>query len=246
MERGNRREILTKVARGELSPQEAAEQLTQAEAESEAGTSSVARIRVDGQLGSLQILGDPTVREAVASGPHRARVEGDTLIIEGEHRDAGGFTFSGHLPFSWAAAGDRRLVIRMNPALALELAIQAGSCLVRGIEGPIRADVQAGSLKIDGLRGPIQASVQAGSLKAAGVLSQGASRITCEAGSVSIHLERGSDVRISARASLGKVTLPGTGGGITRGGASEATVGTGQASLQIESMMGSVIVSAGA
>jgi len=35
-------------------------------------------------LGSADIIGDPSVREAVAEGPHIARREGDTLVIEGD------------------------------------------------------------------------------------------------------------------------------------------------------------------
>jgi hypothetical protein len=249
MESTKRREILSRVAAGQLTPEEAAVQLEQVEAGPERAGMAVARVRIVRQLGSIRVVGDPSVRDAVAEGPHAARHEGDTLVIESEHERSGGFVF-GAFPGRGQWGGSHfeeerdGLTVRMNPSLGLELDVQAGSCTVRGVEGPIRADVQAGSVKIDGLRGPLQASVQAGSLKAAGVLSQGASRISCEAGSVKIDLERGSSVRISAHSTLGKVSLPGAAATASGRGLTEVTVGTGLATLQIESAMGSVSVSA--
>lgn len=248
MDSTKRREILSRVAAGQLTPEEAAAQLEVVEAGPDRAGTSLARVRIVRQLGSIRVVGDPSVKDAVAEGPHAARHEGDTLIIEGEHERSGGFVFGapGRGPWGGSHFEEERdgLTVRMNPSLGLELDVQAGSCTVRGVEGPIRADVQAGSLKIDGLRGPLQASVQAGSLKAAGVLSQGASRINCEAGSVKIDLERGSSVRISAHSTLGKVSLPGAAGSASGRGVTEVTVGTGLGTLQIESAMGSVSVSA--
>jgi len=244
MDSSERREILTKVANGQLTPEEAADQLGQAGPEPQPARSSLARVRIDTQLGSIDVVGDPTVREAVADGPHQARIEGDTLVIQGQQEELGAFAFIGGRPWGLGADSDHRLLVRMNPALALELDAQAGTCRVRGIEGPIRADVQAGSLKIDGFRSPLQVSVQAGSLKASGMLCAGDSRITCEAGSVNIHLERGSSVRITARTSLGKVTLPGPAGPVAGRGAPQATIGAGAATLSIEGSMGSVTVTA--
>src|SRR5207237_1009603 len=76
---------------------------------------------------------------------------------------------------------------------------------VRDVTGPIRADVQAGSLRIDGFQAPLELSTQAGSVRARGRLTSGASTVRCNAGSVGIHLDQGSDVRVSARTTLGSV-----------------------------------------
>jgi hypothetical protein len=244
MDQLERRKILTLVADGKLSPEEAAERLSRAEVAPQSLT--LKRVRIDRQLRSIEIVGDPGVHEAIAEGPHRARREGDTLVIESELQDLGGFAFSstsGHHSWSSAIDGERRLVVRMNPVLALDLDVQAGSCRVRGVEGPIKADVQAGSLRIDGFKAPLQASIQAGSISATGVLAQGSSEITCEAGSVKLQLLRGSSVRIRARSTLGKLTLPGPIGSLAgRGSWSEATIGEGSGTLSIESTMGSVTV----
>ena len=87
----------------------------------------------------------------------------------------------------------------------------------------------------------------AGSIRAEGSLREGSSRIRCEMGSVRVALAPDSDVRVSVLANMGKVNLDD--GTETRGGArrwgerEEAVFGSGTASLDIESQMGSVTVS---
>jgi hypothetical protein len=197
-------------------------------------------VRVARHLGSVEIVGDPSVREAVAEGPHRARVEGDTMVFEPDPAiDEGSFMFG--FGRNWASD---KLLIRVNPAAALDLQIQAGNCRVRGVEGPIRADVQAGSATIDGFRSPLTLGVQAGSIRASGRLDEGESRISCDAGSVNLTLERGSSVRIVSRATMGKIELLGETGASVNRGSHEATIGDGAALLNVTTNMGSVRISA--
>lgn len=235
----DRREILSRVAAGVITPEEAAAQLDAVKEGDEASDSGIRKVRVVRQLGTLEVIGDSTVREAVAEGPHRARIEGDAMIFESETAsDWGGFFFG------LGGQSHQTLRIRVNPLLALDLQIQAGSCRVRGVEGPIRADIQAGSASIDGFKGELDISVHMGSLKASGRLDGGDSRIGCDASNVNLHLERGSSVRITARAAMGKVELPGQSGSGVYHGAQEMTIGDGGGSLLIESHMGSVKVDA--
>jgi len=271
-----RRAVLERVARGELSPTEAATLLeaidtsessepehdprdwaadwaqeppSGAPPESPAG-GGVARVRVVRTIGTADIVGDPTVLEAVAEGPHVARREGDTLVIEGQDDpfDGAGFMFNwgqgrqrphrAHRSrgFRWGDMAPLR--VRVNPHLPLEIDAQAGKLRVRGVHGPIKANVQAGSTAISDFRGPLDLSAQAGSVTARGRLDAGASRVHCEAGSVRIHLERGSSVRVSARATLGKVRFdPGD-------SRSPWVVGDGEGTLDIDATMGSVVVTA--
>ena len=241
MSKPDRREILSRVAAGSISPEEAAAQLEGLAQEPSAD--AIQRVRIERQFGSVDIVGDPTVRDAVAEGPHRARIHGDAMVIESEPDDgSAGFAFG--LPFG-RRFGMERLLVRMNPQLALDLELQAGNCRVRGVTGPIKAEVQAGSATIDGFASPVELSVQAGSVRATGRLRAGESTVSCEAGSVALHLERGSSVRITADSALGKVTLPGS--GVAQGRSSrEAVVGEGEASLRIQTSMGSVNVTADA
>lgn len=241
MSKPERREILSRVAAGTISPEEAASQLDAVGQDADATDTGIHRVRVIKRLGAAEVIGDPTVRDAVAEGQHRARIEGDVMIIEGEiAHEPGTFITRSWLGFPEHSSGDR-LVVRVNPALALDLQVQAGSLRVNGVEGPIRADVQASSATIDGFTKPLDLTIQAGSMRATGRLDEGESRIACDAGSVNLYLERGSSVRIKAEAHIGKIVLPGVAGS---GGAQDVTVGDGAGSLLIKTSMGSVKVTA--
>jgi hypothetical protein len=131
------------------------------------------------------------------------------------------------------------LTVRMRPDLT------AGSLKVAGLTGPLRVSVSGGSASLDRFHGPLDLSVEAGSVKGSGLLTAGSSRIRCQAGSVKINLERGSSVRIRARTELGKMLLPGEANWTAGADAvREVTVGDGEALLEIETSMGSVMVSA--
>ena len=241
-----RRDILSRVASGTLSPQQAALELQELEAAGEAPPAStgaeprLSRVRVVNSMGRVDVIGDESVKEALAVGPHIARREGDVLVIESDD-ERGGFIFSGGVRFGFD--GERKLSIRMNPALPLEAEIKAGSLRVRGLRAPIKANVQAGSTRIDDFTEAIDLSVHAGSVHARGRLLSGSSHIHCQAGSVKLDLEPGSNVTIKARTSLGRINLPdvpvvaGLGGGTAT-----CRLGTGDASLEIEAEMGSVSV----
>jgi hypothetical protein len=140
------------------------------------------------------------------------------------------------------------LTIRMRPDLPLDAGVTAGSLKVAGLTGPLRVSVAGGSARVDRFAGPLDLSVDAGSLRGSGLLVAGSSRVRCQAGSVRLHLERGSSVKVRARAELGNVVLPGDEDGerwlAGGGGAREVTVGDGEALLEVEVNMGSVVVSA--
>lgn len=276
-----RRAVLERVARGEISPAEAASLLEEMEAgpaperdprdwaadwaepdaTSAAGTQAVppppppgagaARIRVVRSIGTADVIGDPTVREAVADGPHVARREGDMLVIEGQDDWEMGPGFH----FNWAEGRHERhmrmrrrhpggrwgdiapLRVRVNPDLPLEVDASAGKLRIRGVHGPIRANVQAGSLDMTDFRSPFDLNVQAGSVNARGRLDHGASHVNCEAGGVRVVLERGSSVRVTAHTTLGKVAFDGN-------ARSPWTIGGGEGTLDVSATMGSVRVSA--
>lgn len=239
-----RRGILRQVAQGELSPEEAARQLDELESRGPVVVSTeipgerAAKIRVVRTAGWAEIVGDPTVQEAVAEGPHLARREDDALVIEGEQDsvELPGFRFSWRRGYQVRFPDVRPLRVRVNPDLPLEVEAQAGSLRVRDVRAPIRAEVQAGRTRIDGFASPVDLNAQAGSVSASGRLDRGESRIRCEAGSVRLHLERGSSVRVSAHTTLGKISVDG------RPEDGAWVIGDGAASLDIETTMGSVRV----
>lgn len=247
-----RKKILRQVADGTLDPTDAAERLAALDRDAETGsggsgegdeeyvekvvrvrrtgdTGPVRSIRVGGSFRSVEIIGDDSVKEAVAEGPHRARQEGDVLVIDGAMLDdEDGFVFSrgdrSHRRVrinvsSSSNSRPRPLVVRMNPDLDLEARVEAGPLSIDEVHGKIRARVAAGPLRIQGFRSPVDLRVAAGTVKARGRIDRGESRIECEAGKVHLHLERGSSVRVRASASLGKVLVGGRAQGSARAAA---------------------------
>jgi hypothetical protein len=242
-----KRQILARVAAGELTPAEAAAELEElgapapdAETPPAVGTPTVARIRVEAGMGSVTVIGDESVLEAVADGPHVAHREADTLVIQTGDENTAGFVFGGRFGIS---LDRRRVTVRMNPRLPLDTDVQAGTLRIQGVRAPIRAEVQAGTTQIDGFTEPLDLDVQAGSVRASGKLTAGHSRIRCQAGKVSVNLDPGSSVKISAKTGLGRIALPGN---PVYAGVGDRTVttqvGAGLGSLDISSEMGSVQV----
>lgn len=134
----------------------------------------------------------------------------------------------------------------MRPDLPLEVELSAGTLRADGLTGPLRFDVRAGSARIEHVRGPIEAMVAAGSIRIEALLTEGASRIRCDAGSVRLHLEKGSSVLVRARPELSKLTLPGHGvvGGFSPGEREEVKIGDGTATLDIDANMSKITVTA--
>jgi hypothetical protein len=255
------RQILTDVAEGRLRPEEAAtllDEVTGPTEERPASGPGLRRVRLLGTFRLATVVGDPAVREAVADGPHSARREGDTLVLRSDldEDEWPGFSFGRvHRPWwswtgaepGWTARWPRPLAVRMHPDLPLDVELTAGTLRFERLSGPLRVEVSAGSARLDDVRGPLDVSLSAGSVRVAGVLDRGASRIRCEAGSVHVHLEPGSSVRVRGRAELGRVTLPGERDATSwmiGAGSREVTVGAGAATLDVEAAMGSVVVSA--
>jgi hypothetical protein len=134
----------------------------------------------------------------------------------------------------------------MRPDLPLEVELSAGTVRVDGLTGPLRLDIRAGSARIERVRGPIEALVAAGSLRVEALLTQGASRIRCDASSVRLNLERGSNVLVRARPEMSKLTLPGHGvvGSLGLGERQEVKIGDGTATLDIDATMSKISVTA--
>ncbi len=243
------REILNQVASGAISAAEGADRLKALEAEAfptapstapPQPQSSTTRVTLVSRFGDTEVIGDPSVAVAVADGPHRARQEGDVLVIEQAMLNEASFAFTRSRARSVAGfPGDRRLTVRMNPALALSVKVQAGNLRVGGIIGPLTGVVQAGNCAIEGFRGPIDLAVTAGNIDARGRLDSGASSIRCQMGEVDVALAKDSNVQIRARNRVGEVLIE----GVEETNSNFVTLGSGAGRLAIDCTMGSVRVS---
>jgi len=242
-----RREILNLVASGAITAEEGATRLEALESQpaadeaapkpAPAASTGVRQVTVNCRFGNTEIVGDPTVATAVADGPHRARQEGDTIVID-QSLLPGETTFEfNRSRISIPGFNTRdKLVVRMNPVLAMRTRVQAGNVAIRGVKGPITCDVQAGNCVVDGFAGPVNLTVSAGNLEASGRLDGGSSAIRCQMGEVKVNLDKTSNVRINAHTTLGKVDIEGV---------RDQVVGTGAGTLDISCTMGDVKVSVG-
>ena len=242
-----RREILNQVASGTITAEEGAARLEALESEPvpaaaspaplPAPSTGIRQVTVNTRFGNTEIVGDPSVATAVADGPHRARQEGDSMVID-QSVLSGETTFEfNRSRISIPGFNSRdNLVVRMNPALALRMRVQAGNVAIRGVKGPITSDVQAGNCIVDGFVGPVNLMVSAGNLEASGRLDGGSSAIRCQMGEVKVNLDKTSNVRISAHTTLGKVEVEGV---------RDQVIGTGAGSLEISCTMGDVKVRVG-
>jgi len=254
MDNEQRRQIINQVADGSLSPEDAAGKLEELERSQSAGTavlvaerpspeSPVRRVCVSMSLGQVKVLGDVSIREAVAEGSHTARHEGDQLVIEGDPLKANGFTFGNSRGWFKSRPWKDPMVVRMNPELALQVTVQGGQASVRGVRGAIKAEVHAGAIHLEGFESPIDIEVEAGAVKASGRLTGGVSRIKCDAGSVNLDLRTGSSLRVSAHSELGQVKLEGSGWRTESHpdqSRETAVVGAGEGTLEIEVNVGAV------
>jgi hypothetical protein len=244
------REILIQVAAGTLSTEEGAARLDALETgpsvasvsrpspASEAGA-GVKQVRVVARLGNTEIIGDPTVSYAVAEGPHKARQEGDMMIIEQSPLDGEtSFEFSrpvGRIRIPRVDIGDK-LIVRMNPSLPLAAKTQAGNLRIDGVAGGITAEVQAGNCDITEFRGPLNLKVTAGNITAKGRLDSGTSAIRCQMGEVRVVLDKTSSVRIRARTTMGEITFE----NVEQSGGNDVTIGSGAGTLDCDCTMGTI------
>jgi hypothetical protein len=238
-----RREILSQVAAGTITAEEGAARLAGLESPAETPASQPApapsatrQVRVSSRFGNTDVIGDPSVAVAVADGPHNARQDGDTLVIE-QSPLTDDTTFEFNRPYARIRIPgfdfSRKLTVRVNPALAVSTSVQAGNLRIVGMNGPVTSDVQAGNCTVERFAGPIKLSVAAGNIDARGRLDGGESSIRCQMGEVSVSLDRSSNVRILARTTLGQVDLAGI---------KDQTIGAGAGTLDISCTMGNVRV----
>ena len=242
-----RREILNQVAAGTITPEEGATRLEALGSEGEASTARpqpspsapaapVREVKVISRFGNTEVIGDPSVTFAVADGPHQARQDGETMVIE-QSPITGDTAFEFNRPYARIRIPgfdfDRKLTVRMNPALALRTKVQAGNLSIVGVQGPVSTEVQAGNCSVTGFAGPVKLSVAAGNIDATGRLDGGESSIRCQMGEVKVRLDKSSNVRINARTTMGEVATAGANGNV---------VGSGAGILDISCTMGNVRV----
>jgi hypothetical protein len=214
----------------------------------------VQRVVVHSSARPVRVVADPTVASFAVEGPHSVRRDGTTARVEvpvaGTPDEPGSYRYerkSGLARwFGQATFVGVPLTVRMNPELALEVEVMAGSVEMNGLRGAVEFSVTAGSIKATDCAGPFTGTVRAGSARLELRPAAGASRLRVESGSVDLRLQPGSDAKVRAHAELGEVKVRGRDGSSTRvvdrEGTYEVVVGAGTATVDLDVVMGSVKV----
>lgn len=217
------RELLSRVASGDLDPSDAARLLDEDASAptvdqhpltdtriAPTASSSVGSVQVLAGGVKLMIVADPTVATAVADGPHSVRHDGSTLVIEAPGGDGyqvqGKPKYLGWVPTVWTGGRGERVTVRINPDLALAVDALASSVTVTGLHADLALKVQASSVKVREHRGSLHGSVTGTSLNVVGAVT-GPSSLVCEFGSLDLRLTAGSDVTVNAVAEMGSLKL---------------------------------------
>ncbi|CAI9400556.1 hypothetical protein [Aestuariimicrobium sp. T2.26MG-19.2B] len=203
-----------------------------------AGSKGVDRVVVRATGRRVRIIGDPKVATLSADGPHVLRRTGRVLEVTSDG-DLGpsldGFSIvrpPKSLDDLRSVGLGKALTLRVNPAIAVDAEVTAGSLKVVGVPVLGKIRVTAGSASVTDVVEVNDALVQAGSASVEGPLKQGRSRVRVESGSLSVKLTEGANVTIKADAHLGKVAWP------VEGQVDEYVVGNGSARLDIGVVMG--------
>jgi hypothetical protein len=258
------KDLLNKVASGEISPEEAQARLgeSQSESESEGSASApaadepepaapqpVGRISIRGSAVRLVVVADPTVDTAVAEGPHRASHAGDVLTI---HSDLSAGDYQAEVPRSafatWLGTVNKAgstMRVRVNPGLPLEVLNVAGSLELSGMRAPTKVGVEAGSAKVHDGAGSLALSVASGSAEVDWQF-HGQCSVSTDLGSARVAVQPGSDVAITAEATMGMATIRLADGRTIKAspaGNPPVVVGAGSGRLSVTSRLGSLVVS---
>lgn len=248
------RELLNRVASGEISPQQAESTLREsadhavAEAEQPAEPEPVRRLMVRASAVRLVIVGDPSVDTAIAEGPHRVSHVGDRLTVHSDLRvgeyeaEAPKSTFA-----SWLGNVNRAgspLRVRVNPELPLEVLNVAGSLELSGVHATTSVGVEAGSAKLHDGSGQLTLSVASGSADVEWQFT-GECSVSTDLGSARLNALPGSDVNITAEATLGLASIrlaDGTTIKASAEGHPPVRAGAGTGTLSATTRLGSLVV----
>ncbi|QGN35561.1 hypothetical protein GJV80_12550 [Microlunatus sp. Gsoil 973] len=211
-------------------------------------TGGVERLSVRAVGRRVRIVGEPSVATVSADGPHVLRRNGSVLEISSDGEF--GASIDGFQLLRATRSLDdfrslglgKELLLRVNPALLVDVEVTAGSLNTEGVPrlGSIR--VTAGGARLLDVSEIADALVQAGQATVKAAITTGRSRIRVESGSLNLQLSDASNVTISTDSQLGKVSWGGAHAGFT---GDEVVMGNGSAKLDVEVVMGHAAVKAG-
>ena len=215
------RRVLEDVASGRLSPREAVRLL-----DARLAPMAAKGVRVRSTYQVVDVVGDPGVAEVlVLDGAYGIQRDGDVLVVSDSA--SGGFRFAG-LP------SGRRLALRVNPELALDVELTGASLSVWGVRATVRVGIQAATGSLEGVCGRLDLRLVSGSARVAGAPEHGDWRIRAESGSLEILLDAAVDAEVSVSARHCHVDVLGSD--------ASAVLGSGSRLIEVDAIFSDVIV----
>jgi hypothetical protein len=216
------RDLLTRVASGDLDPADAARLLDEDPAAPTVDTAAPTRLDADvtavvlhaGGV-KLTVVADPSVATAVVDGPHALRREGGTLVVDAPGEDGWRTTppprFLGWVPTVWTGGRGEKVSVRVNPRIPVTVEATACSVEVAGLRSALTLGGSASSVKVRDHEGALHGSMAMGSLSVVATVAE-PSDLACELGSLDVRLTDRSDVTVTATCELGEVKVAGPDG----------------------------------
>ena len=252
------RDLLARVAAGEVGPDEAARLLDEdptapthdrAADLAPAPSGRVTAIMIKAGGVKLTVVADPTVATVLADGPHSLRQDGPTMVLEAPGADGwrtqSAPKYLGWVPnVVWTAGRGEKVHVRVNPAIPLTVDASACAVEIIGIRSSLTLGGSASSVKVRDHVGSVHGTMSMGSAAVVGTIT-GPSDLACELGSLDLRLERGSDVTVTAFAEMGSIKVAsGSGDESSYDGTASRTVvaGAGTHPLGITVRMGSASI----
>jgi hypothetical protein len=214
------RDLLARVAAGDLAPDEAARLLDEdpaaptldhAAAALPVTASGVGALLIKAGGVKLTVVADPTVDTLVADGPHALRQDGPTLVLEAPGADGWRTQpppkYLGWVPnVVWTAGRGEKVHVRVNPSLPLTVDANASSVEILGTRASLTLGGSASAVKVRDHVGSIHGTMSMGSAAVVGTIT-GPSEFGCELGSLDLRLLGGSDVTVTASAEMGSLKV---------------------------------------
>lgn len=221
-------------------PQPAPEPPTDEPGPSATGNKGVTKVSVVAVGRRVRIIGDPGVATASVEGPHVLRRSGATLEISSTGEV--GPSFDGFSLIRPPRSLDdlrniglgKELVVRVNPAIAVDVEVTTGGLNSVGVPSFGKVRVTAAGAELSDVVEVTDMLVQAGAGTVIGPVSHGRSRVRVESGSLSIRLTAGANVTVRGESHLGRISWPGE----QAGPVDELVIGNGSARLDVGVVMG--------
>ncbi|MDR2895639.1 MAG: hypothetical protein LBV30_03155 [Propionibacteriaceae bacterium] len=199
----------------------------------------VAKVLIRATGRRVKVLADENIATAAAEDVHQVKRKGSLLMVIGDRE------FSGVIDaLSWArsirglddvkALGiGKELIVRVNPALEVDLELTGSSLTVVGLPHLGKVRLTAGAANISQASQVSDLLLQAGQASISGRFVDGWSRFRCESGQITVDVEAGSDAVIRGEVQLGRISWDGA---QPEGG--QVTVGRGRAQLDLGVVVG--------